>query len=131
MRERVQLLDPDDGHRGLTLVALGHRVPRHLAGAEHDPPHGVGVGHERVVEHLLERAGGQLVDRRPGLLHAQWLLRREHDRAACAARVRTWRRSRWKYCAAVVALKTWMLSSAHRVRNRSMRAELCSGPWPS
>ena len=26
---------------------------------------------------------------------------------------RTWRRSRWKYCAAVVALTTWMLSSAH------------------
>ena len=41
------------------------------------------------------------------------------------------RRSRWKYCAAVVALATWMLSSAHSVRNRSMRAELCSGPWPS
>ena len=26
---------------------------------------------------------------------------------------RIWRRSRWKYCAAVVALQTWMLSSAH------------------
>ena len=25
----------------------------------------------------------------------------------------TCRRSRWKYCAAVVALHTWMLSSAH------------------
>jgi hypothetical protein len=44
---------------------------------------------------------------------------------------RIWRRSRWKYCAAVVALHTWMLSSAAAVRNRSMRAELCSGPWPS
>src|SRR5437016_5405041 len=35
---------------------------------------------------------------------------------------RTWRRSRWKYWAAVVALATWMLSSAHSVRKRSMRA---------
>ncbi len=43
----------------------------------------------------------------------------------------TWRRSRWKYWAAVVALQTWMLSSAAAVRKRSMRAELCSGPWPS
>ena len=44
---------------------------------------------------------------------------------------RIWRRSRWKYCAAVVALQTWMLSSAARVRKRSMRALECSGPWPS
>ena len=42
-----------------------------------------------------------------------------------------WRRSRWKYWAAVVALATWMLSSAQAERNRSMRAEECSGPWPS
>ena len=41
---------------------------------------------------------------------------------------RTCRRSRWKYWAAVVALQTWMLSSADRVRNRSMRALECSGP---
>ena len=43
----------------------------------------------------------------------------------------TWRRRRWKYCAAVVALQTCMLSSAAAVRNRSMRADECSGPWPS
>ena len=43
----------------------------------------------------------------------------------------TWRRSTWKYCAAVVQLTTWMLSSAHSVRKRSMRADECSGPWPS
>ena len=43
----------------------------------------------------------------------------------------TWRRSRWKYCAAVVALQTWMLSSAAWIRKRSMRADECSGPWPS
>jgi hypothetical protein len=43
----------------------------------------------------------------------------------------TWRRRRWKYWAAVVALTTWRLSSADRVRNRSMRAEECSGPCPS
>ena len=41
---------------------------------------------------------------------------------------RTWRRSRWKYCAAVVGWHTWMLSSAQSVRNRSRRAEECSGP---
>ena len=41
---------------------------------------------------------------------------------------RTWRRSRWKYCAAVVALHTWMLSSAHELqealdaRRRVLRA---------
>ena len=44
---------------------------------------------------------------------------------------RIWRRSRWKNWAAVVALHTWMLSSAARVRNRSMRPDECSGPWPS
>ena len=44
--------------------------------------------------------------------------------------VYTCRRSRWKNCAAVVALHTWMLSSAADVRKRSMRADECSGPWP-
>ena len=42
-----------------------------------------------------------------------------------------WRRRRWKNCPAVVALTTWMLSSALSRRKRSMRPELCSGPWPS
>ena len=42
-----------------------------------------------------------------------------------------WRRSRWNSWAAVVALQIWMLSSAARVMNRSMRADECSGPWPS
>jgi hypothetical protein len=38
-----------------------------------------------------------------------------------------WRRRRWKYWAAVVALATWMLSSAQRVRNRSTRADAVLG----
>ena len=42
-----------------------------------------------------------------------------------------WRRSRWKYCADVDALQTCRLSSAQSVRNRSMRADECSGPCPS
>ena len=44
---------------------------------------------------------------------------------------RIWRRSRWKYCAGVVALQTCMLSSAQSWRYRSRRALECSGPWPS
>ena len=35
------------------------------------------------------------------------------------------------YCAEVVAFTTWMLSSAHRMRNRSMRPDEWSGPCPS
>ena len=44
---------------------------------------------------------------------------------------RAWRRSRWKWLAAVVGTTTRMLCSAQSVRNRSMRADECSGPWPS
>ncbi len=40
-------------------------------------------------------------------------------------------RSRWKYWAGVVGLTTVMLSSAPIFRNRSRRAEECSGPLPS
>ena len=43
----------------------------------------------------------------------------------------TWRRKRWKIWAGVVGWQTCMLSSAHSCRNRSRRAEECSGPWPS
>src|SRR3954465_13124710 len=39
---------------------------------------------------------------------------------------RTCRRNKWKNCAAVVALQTWMLSSAASVRKRSMRPDECS-----
>ncbi|MNS78540.1 hypothetical protein D3C72_1121570 [compost metagenome] len=42
-----------------------------------------------------------------------------------------WRRSRWKICAGVVGCTTCMLWSAQSCRKRSIRAELCSGPWPS
>jgi len=42
-----------------------------------------------------------------------------------------WARSRWKYCAAAVGWATVMFWPAARVRNRSRRAEECSGPWPS
>ncbi len=60
-------------------VALGHRIPGDLARAEDDPLDGRRIGDGRVVEELVERAGGELVDVRTGLLHAQALLGREHD----------------------------------------------------
>jgi hypothetical protein len=40
-------------------------------------------------------------------------------------------RSRWKNCAAVVALATRMFSCAASWRKRSSRALECSGPFPS
>ena len=42
-----------------------------------------------------------------------------------------WRRSTWKMLAGVVQFATCILSPAHNCRNRSGRAELCSGPCPS
>ena len=42
-----------------------------------------------------------------------------------------WRRSRWKYCAEVVALTMRMFSCAASWRNRSSLALECSGPLPS
>ncbi len=42
-----------------------------------------------------------------------------------------WRRSRWKYDAGVEGCATTNASSAHIVRNRSIRAEEWSGPCPS
>jgi hypothetical protein len=42
-----------------------------------------------------------------------------------------WRRSAWKICAGVVGCSTCMLFSAQSCRKRSMRADECSGPWPS
>ena len=46
-------------------------------------------------------------------------------------RISAWRRSRWKYWAAVVGLAMRMLPSAASARKRSMRALECSGPEPS
>ena len=67
-------------------VALGHRVPGDLARAEDDALDGRRIGDERVVEELLERTGGELVDVRTGLLHAQALLGREqHERRVALA----------------------------------------------
>ena len=40
-------------------------------------------------------------------------------------------RSRWKYDAGVDGCATTNASSAHIARNRSIRAEEWSGPWPS
>ena len=42
-----------------------------------------------------------------------------------------WARSRWKCCAGVEGCATVMLSSAQSCRNRSIRVEEWSGPWPS
>ena len=45
--------------------------------------------------------------------------------------IRACRRSRWKYCAAVVGLASRMLPSAASWMKRSIRALECSGPEPS
>ena len=45
--------------------------------------------------------------------------------------IRAWRRSTWKYWAAVVGLASRMLPSAASCRKRSIRALECSGPEPS
>ena len=110
------------------LVALGDRVPGDLARAEHDAraPASASMTPGSSSTSWNEPVR-ELVDRRAGLLHAQALLRGEHDQRRAGARECTWRRSRWKYCAAVVALTICMLSSAASVRNRSMRAELVLG----
>ena len=42
-----------------------------------------------------------------------------------------WRRSRWKWLAGVDGCATTKASSAASSRNRSIRAEEWSGPWPS
>ena len=51
--------------------------------------------------------------------------------AACAPRETTCRRSAWKIWAGVVRFTTRQLSSTDSSRNRSSRAEECSGPCPS
>jgi hypothetical protein len=47
-----------------------------------------------------------------------------------ALRISAWRRSRWKYWAAVVGLAIRMLPSAPSARKRSIRALEISGPEP-
>ena len=42
-----------------------------------------------------------------------------------------WRRSAWKYCAAVEGLTMRTFSCAASCMNRSSRALECSGPFPS
>ena len=42
-----------------------------------------------------------------------------------------WERSRWKYWADVEGMVTRMFPRALSARNRSKRAEECSGPCPS
>ena len=128
---RVELLDPHHRDRRAELVARGERVVADLAGGEHHAAHAP-TGRRRRGSSSVSRndpasssSTGERVD-----------LARSSDfgvKTTSGLRTlrRTWRRSRWKNCDACVQLATWMLSSAHRVRNRSMRAELCSGPWPS
>ena len=88
------------------------------------------VGGGRVVEHVVEVADGQVVDRRDRLLVPQQALGRHHDQRLAevaahlaAQQVEVLRRRRRH--------ATWMLSSAQSWRNRSSRALECSGPWPS
>ena len=97
----------------LALVALGHRVPRDLAAAEHQAVDRVAdrstIGssstssNEPVVRSSI---GERLSFMRSGAFGV-------NSTSGLRTSRRTWRRSRWKYCAAVVALHTWMLSSAH------------------
>ena len=68
---RVELLDTYDRGGETFRVALGHRVVRDLAARQHDPLHRVSVtatvGEGRIVEHLLERAACERLDRRARL----------------------------------------------------------------
>jgi hypothetical protein len=72
VRERVELLEADDGDGRVALVALVHQVVGDLAGAQQHGPHLGGItttpsataSDGRVVEHLLRTPSGERLDRR-------------------------------------------------------------------
>ena len=76
LRERVELLDADDRGRRLRAGRARPSRPSTTLPLQNTSRRDRGrIGDERIVEHLLERAGRQLVDRRAALLHAQRRLR--------------------------------------------------------
>ena len=78
LRERIELLDPDDRHVRLRLVAARFEVVVDLAGREDDALHVV-TGDVAIGEHRLEAAARQLVDARHRGGMTQQRLRRHHD----------------------------------------------------
>ena len=108
------------------------QVVVHLAGAQHEPGDVLLVlqrrARRRARPRTCRRSARSRLDAaslaRSRLFGVITMSGRRSLASACS-------RSRWKNCAGVVGLTTVMLSSAPIFRNRSRRAEECSGPLPS
>src|SRR3954466_10245646 len=79
--ERVQQLDPRDGHRlGLVATVVAVDVVVDLAAAQHQPLDALlAILRARVVEHEVESPGGQVLPPRGGARESQETLRSEDD----------------------------------------------------
>ena len=97
---------------------------------KHDPLHRRRVGHPGVVETSAKEppASSASGDRDAGARSSDLGVMTTNGVVGVR---RTWARSRWKYWAAVEGTATRRFPRAHRDRNRSIRADECSGPWPS
>jgi len=122
VRERVELLDANDGHVGPgRAMFAGHDVDVDLAAAEDDAADvGRTLLRDQIVDDRAERALGQLASGRQRHRVTQQALRREHEQRQRVERSRRpCRRSRWKYWAAVVQLARRRFRSAAACRKRS------------
>jgi hypothetical protein len=129
-RERIELLDPRDrdGVRALAQL-VADDVVVDLAGAKDQPLDRVRIG-SGVIDDRLESPSDELLQARGrGFSRSSpFGVISTSGRATASS---AWRRSRWKYWAAVVQFATRMFSCAPSWRNRSSRALECSGPLPS
>jgi hypothetical protein len=126
-RERVELLEEDDRRRSSAAARpLRAQLVADLAGAEEHPP----ASADLVVPITGRKRGrARSATGDDDVLVAQHALRRHHDQRLAPGRS-AWRRSRWKYCAAVDGWQTCMLSSAASCRKRSRRARGVLRPLP-
>ena len=101
---RVELLDPHDRDRRAAARRAGRsargRSCRCTAARRCTDAGSRSVDGSSSVSR--NAAGGELVDRASGSRHAEVALRREADQRLAGRAPATWRRSTWKYCAAVV-----------------------------
>ena len=108
MRERIELLDAADrdiGRRGAPLAA--DQIDIHLAAAQHEAPDRARRGCARPRSSMTDRKRPSLElerRRRDRRMAQQALRRQDEQRQRIVSSSAAWRRSRWKYCAAVRAV---------------------------
>ena len=132
-RPRVELLDPDDRGRrlvALALLALDHQVPGDPARAQQHLAHRRRVVDRVVADHRPEVPSVKSSGCEAASLRLSIDFGVKTISGRCSSPSECWR-SRWKWLRRGRRLRDRERVVGASVRNRSIRAEEWSGPWPS